>query len=316
MKKVSFDKAYQEFASTFTSSQSYFGTDAAPYVLAAFTNNKLADLAQDVITDINESEPIANMSVTDLISFAENCDFTPAGTLTTGDAKLTPKAVTADFELCYADLRGVYNGLSNSTEQGIEPAQVFMQALQEVFLSEFNKNIMQRALYASGGTGTTVYDGITGIWNQVTTNVVTGGTALSASNIIAAVESAIMELDNDVLENESDGLMVVMNQKMLRYYQSALAASGAAWGFDPATTKPRTYDGFKIETISKMADNNILVLNKPNVYLGVGNMGEFEQFNIVDFRRTTMDRKFGISIAGRFDIKLVLESQSAKWSKA
>jgi hypothetical protein len=315
MKKISFEKAYQEFASTFTSTQSYFGTDAAPYVLAAFTNNKLADLAGQLVQDINESEPIAKLGVSDLVQFGDNCDFTPSGTLTTSDVLLTPKKVWADFELCYDDLRGVYNGLANASETGIEPSQIFMNALQEVFLSEMNKNVMNRALYATGGTGTTVYDGITGIWEQITTNVVTGSSAISASNIIQAVEDTILELDNDVLENEMDGVIVLMNQKMLRYYQSALAASGAAWGYNPADGKPRTYDGFRIETLSKMADNNIIVVNTNNIALGVGNMGEFEQFTMVDFRRTTLDKKFGMSIAGRFDIKVILESQASKWYK-
>ena len=313
MKKVSFDKAYQEFASTFTSTQSYFGTDAAPYVLAAFTNNKLADIAGQIVTDINESEPIARMSVTDLVQFGDNCDFTPLGTLSTDDVKLTPCKVWADFELCYDNLRGVYNGLANATETGIEPAQVFMQALQETFLSEFNKSVMTRALYATGGTGTTVYDCITGIVPQIVTNALTGATP-SASTIIGIVESLFLTLDNDVLENEMDDVLVLMNQKNLRKYQSALAASGAVWGYNPADQKPRTYDGYQIETISKMADGDIIVLNRKNIALGVGSMGEFEQFSIVDFRRTTMDRKFGMSISGRFDIKLVLEAQSAKYT--
>ena len=120
MKKVSFDKAYQEFASTFTSTQSYFGTDAAPYVLAAFTNNKLADLAGTIVQDINESAPIARMSVDSaLVQYGDNCTWTPAGALSTDDVKLTPCKLWADFEMCYDDLRGVYNALSNASEQGI-----------------------------------------------------------------------------------------------------------------------------------------------------------------------------------------------------
>ncbi len=315
MKKESFDKAYQAFASTFTSTQSYFGTDAAPYVLAAFTNNKLADLAGTIVQDINESAPIARMSVSGLVQFGDNCSWTPSGSLSTDDVKLTPCKIWADFDMCYDDLRGVYNGLQNASETGIEPAQAFMNALQEVFLSEYNKNIMDRALYATGGTGTTKYDCVTGIWNQVTTNKVTGSSALTTSNIIAAVEATIQKLSNDVLENAMDNVVVIMNQKMLRIYQSALAASGAAWGFNPAVEKPRTYDGFRIETISKMADNHILVISTDNIALGVGSMGEFEQFQIIDFRRTTGDRKFGISIAGRFDVKVILEAQAAKWYK-
>lgn len=315
MKKESFDKAYQAFASTFTSSQSYFGTDAAPYVLAAFTNNKLADLAQEVIQDINDKAPIAKLSVSNLVQFGDNCTWSPSGTVTTSDVKLVPCKIWADYEMCYDDLRGVYNAISNASETGIEPAQAFMQALQTAFLSEFNKAVMDRALYATGGTGTTKYDCVTGIWEQVTTNKVTGSSALTAANIIAAVEATIQTLGNDVLENGMDNVMVLMNQKTLRIYQSALAASGAAWGFNPATEKPRTYDGFRIETLSRMADNHILVLSKDNLYLGVGSMGEFEQFQLIDFRRTTGDRKFGISIAGRFDIKVIYENECAKWYK-
>lgn len=315
MKKESFDKAYQAFASTFTSSQSYFGTDAAPYVLAAFTNNKLADLAQEVIQDINDKAPIAKLSVSNLVQFGDNCTWSPSGTVATSDVKLVPCKIWADYEMCYDDLRGVYNAISNASETGIEPAQAFMQALQTAFLSEFNKAVMDRALYATGGTGTTKYDCVTGIWEQVTTNKVTGSSALTASNIIAAVEATIQKLGNDVLENGMDNVMVLMNQKTLRIYQSALAASGAAWGFNPATEKPRTYDGFRIETLSRMADNHILVLSKDNLYLGVGSMGEFEQFQLIDFRRTTGDRKFGISIAGRFDIKVIYENECAKWYK-
>lgn len=315
MKKESFEKAYQAFASTFTSTQSYFGTDAAPYVLAAFTNNKLADLAGTIVQDINDKAPIAKMSVSNLVQFGDNCTWSPSGTVATSDVKLVPCKIWADYEMCYDDLRGVYNGLQNASEQGIEPAQAFMSALQEVFLSEFNKNIMQRALYATGGTGTTVNDCVTGIWEQIITNKVTGSSALTSSNIIAAVEATIQKLDNDVLENAMDNVIVLMNQKMLRIYQSALAASGAAWGFNPATEKPRTYDGFRIETISKMADNHIIVISTDNIALGVGSMGEFEQFQIIDFRRTTGDRKFGLSIAGRFDVKVIYEAQAAKWYK-
>lgn len=318
MGKYSFDKVYQEFASTLTNTQSYFGTDAAPYVLAAFTQNKLANLAGTIVEDINESAPIGKMSIASAVAFADNCDFTPVGTLSVSDVKLTPCAVILDHEICYKDLRAVYNGLSVASQQGAEPGDVFMTALQEVLLSEFNKQIMDRALYATGGTGSTVYDCITGVWNQITTNVTTGGTGstLTSSNIIGITETMIQSLGNDVLENADDSLVVVMNQKTLRIYQQALAASGAAWGFNPAEQKPRTYDGFRIETISKMADNNLMVFDTKNLALGVGAMDEFSQFSMVDFRTTTMDRKLGITLAGRFDIKLVLESEAAKWYKA
>ena len=311
--KYSFEKAYAEFASTLTDNTSYFGTDAAPWVLAALTQNKLADLAGNTVQDINESAPIGKLSVADAVQYGQHCDFTPSGTTTLANVLLTPKEIWLDHEICYDDLRGVYNGLSNATEAGIEPGAAFMQALQEAYISAFNKAVMQQALYSATGTSMS----ITGMIPQITTNVTNiASSAITKSTIIATMENLILSLGStqggmDTLENGEDGLVWMMNQRTLKLYQFALAASGAAWNQNPVDGKPRTMDGHRIETISSMSNGDIVLIDTSNIALGVGSMNEFASFSMVDFRKTTLDRKLGMTLQGRFDIKVLYEAEAA-----
>lgn len=300
-----------DFATTLSETQSYIGEAALPYVTAAFMKNRTADSGIKIVEDIIKSAFVAKLAGTNLVQVGKHCDFTPAGTITASEVELSPKEFFIDIELCYAELEALWNGLTSGNENTQDAGADFNNALQGVIIDAMNagfEDTVWNGVYDA--TGTTVTSNFNGISSQITTNVVTGTTGLTKSNIIAAVDALVAELPSVVLEDVSN-LKIYMNPKMLLYYKQALMALGLN---TPADAMPATYDGIPIYTVTKIADNELFAIQPSNIALGVGAMDNFSQLIIKDMRESTLDNKVRMKLQGKADVKVIYEAEAAKWS--
>ena len=299
-----------DFATTLSETQSYIGEAALPYVTAAFMKNKTVDSGIKVIEDIIKYAYVAKLAGSNLVQVGTHCNFTPAGTITAGEVKLTPCEFFIDIELCYEDLENLWNGLNSGNLNTQDLGADFNQALQGVLIDAMNQGFETAIWQADGTTGNTWCEGFTGITEQIVTNVVTGAT-LTKSNIVAAIDALVAKLPSVVLEDLS-GLKIYMNPKMAMFYKQALMSLGIN---TPAEAQLTTYDGIPIYQVVKIADNVIVAIQPQNIALGVSAMDNFSQLIIKDMRESTLDNKVRMKIQGKADVKVIYEAEAAKYVK-
>jgi hypothetical protein len=295
-----------DFATTLTDSQSYIGEQALNYILAAFLKNKTADAGVTIVQDIKQSAKIAKLSGSSLVHVGNNCSFAATGTLVAAEAQLTPKTMFINVELCYNDLEALWNAVDGANQNSQNITADFNNALIGVLTDAMNTNfedaIWNGVYVATGTTVTTLFDGID---QQITSHALTGSTFTKA-NIVGFVDAAMNAVPEAVLEDTA-GLRIWMNNKSALYYKQALMSLGLN---TPADTMLTTYDGIQINTIGKISDNKLYIINPKNIALGVGAMDNFSQLQILDMRQTTGDNSIRLKLQGKVDVKLVYEAEA------
>jgi len=294
-----------DFATTLNETQSYIGELALPYITAAFLKNRTVDSGVRVVEDIVKYAYIAKLAGSNLVQVGQSCDFSASGTLSATEAKLEPCTLHIDIELCYKDLEALWNGISSGNLNTQDAGADLQAALSDVLIDAMNQSFEDKMWNYTGTTGCT----IVGISNQIVTNVVSGTTGLTKTNIIAAVDALVAKLPSVVLEDVSN-LKIYMNPKSLLYYKQALMALGIN---TPADAMPATYDGIPIYTVVKIADNEMFAIQPQNIAVGVGAMDNFSQLVIKDMRESTLDNKVRMKLQGNVDVKVIYEAEAAKW---
>lgn len=294
-----------DFATTLSESQSYIGELALPYITKAFMKNKTVDTGIRVIDDIVLYAYVAKLTGSNLVQSGTHCAFSASGTLTAGEVKLEPCELFIDIELCYEDLEPLWNGLDSGNLNTQDLGADFMAALQNVLIDGMNQGF-EEAIWT---TTTGSCSGITSIPAQITTNAVTGAT-LSKSNIVAAVDALVAALPSVILE-DYENLGIYMNPKNQLYYKQALMSLGIN---TPAEAQLTTYDGIPIYSIVKVPDANMVAIRPDNIALGVSAMDAFSQLVIKDMRESTLDNKVRMKIQGKADVKVIYESEAAKFT--
>lgn len=296
-----------DFSTTLTETQSYIGEQALQYVLAAFLKNKTADAGATIVQDIKQSAFVAKLSGTNLVQVGSNCSFSASGTLTAGEVELKPQEMFINVELCYKDLEALWNAVDSANQSTQSLTADFNNALKGVLIDAMN-NAFEDAIWngvsGNGSTNLLLFDGISA---QITSHALTGSTFTKA-NIVGFIDSLIGALPEAVLENPKD-LKIFMNNKSALLYQQALMSLGFN---TPADAMPKTYDGFEIYTIGKIAANKAYAMQASNIAIGLSAMDNFSQLQILDMRDKTGDNTIRMKLQGKVAVKLIYEAEAAK----
>lgn len=302
-----------DFASTLTNSTTYAGEQLESYILKAFTASKFVESipAQNVISDIIFKTKIGKLDGANLVQVGENCTFNDSGSITASEAVLEPKPFFINIQLCYEDLEPIFNSLNNGSLNEQELQASFASALTEIMISKMNEttqDVFINGVYVS--TGTTALSQFNGIDAQITTNVVTGSSALTASNIIAALSALVLAVPENVLEKED--LTIYMNRKTLQLYFNALAAMAS---LTPQDTMTPNYMGIPIVTVPTIAANKMYCLQTANIFVGVGAVNDLTNVQIIDMKPLGQGNNVRMILQGKVDCKLGWEAEAAKWYK-
>lgn len=302
----------ENFVETITNSTTYCGEQLESYILKCFTKSKFVESlpAQNIISNIVYKTKIGRLDGSDLVQCGDACQFTDGGSLVASDVTLEPKPFFINKELCYSDLEPIFNSLNTGALSREELSAQFSSALADLLVSKMNyavQNVFINGVYVSGGTGCTdMFDGIDG---QIVTNVYTGTSALTKSNIIAELGNLVQEIPECVLEN--DDLTIYMNRKTLQLYFDALAALASLTPLD--TMKPN-YMGIPIVTVPTIAANTMYAFQTSNVFVGVGALDEFSSLEIINMRPLGQGNNVRLILQGKADCKLAWEAEAAKWT--
>lgn len=298
----------QNFIATITNSTSYDGERLASYILKAFTASKFVESlpAQNVISDIVLKTKIGKLDGDNLIQCGDACSFQDGGDLVASESVLYPQPLFINKEICYADLEPIYNSLNTGAMSKEELSSAFATALTDLLVSKMAEATQE--MYINGSTGSTgCTNQISGLDEQIVTNVVTGAT-LTKSNIIAALSSLVNGLPENVLEK--DDVTIYMNRKTLQLYWDALAALAS---LTPLDTMQPQYMGIPIVTVPVIKKDKMYIFQKSNIFVGVGSTAEFAQLAIINMRPLGQGNAVRLILQGKGDVKIGWEEEAAKY---
>lgn len=237
---------------------------------------------------------LPNLSFTGGLT-AETCDFTATGTVAAADRVLTLKGLSKDIEICYKDLRSLWDALeaSKSFQNGDAPA-IFQAALIDL-LGKTVRNEVENQIWTGDGTTNEIL-GFVPAW-LLDGNVVdvTGATTLTKSNIVAEVEKAISQAPSAVV-NQTEKPLIYMNPTTARLFAFAQQALGYLDKFNADNPIPFRFAGeFDIAQCNGVPANTFAIARQDNLFLGFGDSGDVDDIRIVDMRTTTADRKMRLS---------------------
>jgi hypothetical protein len=293
---------------TITNSTSYDGERLASYILKAFTASKFVESlpAQNVISDIVLKTKIGKLDGSGLVQCGSACSFTDGGTLVASEAVLFPQPLFINKEICYEDLEPIYNSLNTGAMSKEELSASFATALTDLLVSKMAEATQEMYINGTtGGTGCT--NQISGLDEQIVSNVATGAT-LTKSNIIAELSKLVGKVPENVLEK--DDLTLYMSRKTLQLYFDALAALAS---LTPLDTMTPNYMGIPIVTVPTIKANKMYILQKSNIFVGVGSTAEFAQVSIINMRPLGQGNSVRLILQGKADMKLGWEAEAAKW---
>ena len=182
----------------------------------------------------------------------------------------------------------------------------FATALTDLLVSKMAEATQEN--YINGSTGSTGCTNLfSGMDEQIVTNIVTGAT-LTKGNIIASLSSLVQGLPENVLEK--DDVVIYMNRKTLQLYWDALAALAALTPLDTLTPQ---YMGIPIITIPVIKANKMYIIQKSNIFVGVGSTAEFAQLSIINMRPLGQGNSVKLILQGKCDMKLGWEAEAAKY---
>jgi len=299
-----------EFATTFVESTSYCGESAEEFVLACILKNRLADSGVKIVPDIIKSAAVSKLSGKDMVQCGDHCTFSPSGTVTVSEVLLVPCLYYIDLQLCFQELVGIWNGLNGGNLNTQDLSVDFNRALVDLLVGTMGEHV--ESVIWKGSTGVTSPSGctcsVTSIEDQITTHALhSTGVTITKANVIGYVDELMAALPACVLEDPSK-LKIYMNSKTALYYRQALAALGIIL---PSDSAPMTYDGLEIVVIGAIPDNKIFAFQPENVALGISSMDNMTTVNILNMREHNLDNSVRMSIAVKFDVKVIYEAEAA-----
>ena len=268
---------------------SYAGEFAGKYVSAALlTGNTIANGLIEVKPNVKFKEVLKRVDLSGAIANA-TCDFTAAGTVALTEKIIEPKELQVNLELCktpfQSDWEAVSMGYSAHDNLPSTFSDYFIGLMAEQIAEQTETDIW------SGAAGAGTFDGFKTLLNADAGH--TGakkivGVAITSANVIAQLELVEAQIPNSVYDKED--LFIYASQNVFRAYKSALGgfqangqgASGYMSQGQNQDIDVQYFNGVKIVACNGLADNNIIVSQKSNLFFATGLLSDHNEVKVLD----------------------------------
>jgi len=268
---------------------SYAGEFAGKYVSAALlTGNTIANGLIEVKPNVKFKEVLKRVDLSGAIANA-TCDFTSAGTVALTEKIIEPKELQVNLELCktpfQSDFEAVSMGYSAHDNLPSTFSDYFIGLMAEQIAEQTETDIW------SGAAGAGTFDGFKTLLNADAGH--TGakkitGQAITSANVIAQLELVEAQIPNSVYDKED--LFIYASQNVFRAYKSALGgfqangqgASGYMAQGQNQDIDVQYFNGVKIVACNGLADNNIIVSQKSNLFFATGLLSDHNEVKVLD----------------------------------
>ena len=268
---------------------SYYGVFAGKYVSASLlTGNTIANGLIEVKPNVKFKEVLKRVDLSGAIANA-TCDFTSAGTVALTEKIIEPKELQVNLELCktpfQSDWEAVSMGYSAHDNLPSTFSDYFIGLMAEQIAEQTETDIW------SGAAGAGTFDGFKTLLNADAGH--TGakkivGEAITSSNVIAQLELVEAQIPNSVYDKED--LFIYASQNVFRAYKSSLGgfqsggqgASGYMSQGQNQDIDVQYFNGVKIVACNGLADNNIIVSQKSNLFFATGLLSDHNEVKVLD----------------------------------
>ena len=268
---------------------SYAGEFAGKYVSAALlTGNTIANGLIEVKPNVKFKEVLQRVDLSGAIANA-TCDFTTAGTVALTEKIIEPKELQVNLELCktpfQSDWEAVSMGYSAHDNLPSTFSDYFIGLMAEQIAEQTETDIW------SGAAGAGTFDGFKTLLNADAGH--TGakkivGEAITSANVIAQLELVEAQIPNSVYDKED--LFIYASQNVFRAYKSSLGgfqsggqgASGYMAQGQNQDIDVQYFNGVKIVACNGLADNNIIVSQKSNLFFATGLLSDHNEVKVLD----------------------------------
>jgi hypothetical protein len=271
----------------FNVTSNYAGKAAGFYISAALKQATSLDYLT-MIENIKYKSNIQRMEGSNLVRNAE-CDFTDYGTLALTEKVLEPKNLQINIDLCKANLLSSWEALQMRAGAGAPPPASF----DDYVISYMGEII-------ANGTETSVWEGVTatqgeftgflgaavgyllpGVDATVIQSAASG--AYTAANIIANLQT----LTSDAAANvpnilRKEDTHIYMNAQVYSFYISAVSTLGYVNAYNMNGDYEPVFEGYKIAVCPGMADNQLVMAEKSNMFFGTDLLSDATRISILD----------------------------------
>ena len=208
------------------------------------------------------------------------CTFQPTGDVDLDEKSATLKALQLNLEICKSEFLSRWSASqmgfgANLGEIPANEREALLKEMSGLISASIERNIWNGVSATAGQFGG-IYTELNGDANA---NDVTG-VALTPANIIAEMGKLLDATPVEVLQ--SPNFKFAMSKKAHQKYVRAL---GTAYFSQPANS----FEGYEIEVLNGLTDNQMLTYDRDNLVFLTGLVGEGNEIRTIDMAETTGD---------------------------
>jgi hypothetical protein len=269
----------------------YAGEFAGEYIAAAlFSGNTLANGGVTIKSNVKYQEVIKKLAVGSIIVDG-TCDFTTENDVVTLTERiLTPEEFQVNLQLCKKDFRSDWEAMQMgvSAYDNLPPKFAdYLIAYVAAKVAEKTEQNIWRGVTANAGE----FDGFTTKFLADATVIDVAGTAaIIPANVIAKMGDTVDLLPSSLYGSED--LFLYVSQNVAKAYVRALGGfsllTGGAAGTDDKGTQwyngsgGLSFDGINIFVANGLADNNMVLAQRSNLFFGTGLLSDQNEVKVLD----------------------------------
>ena len=267
----------------------YAGEFAGKYVSAALlTGNTIANGLIEVKPNIKFKEVLKRVDLSGAIANA-TCDFTTAGTVALTEKIIEPKELQVNLELCKTPFQSDWEAVS----MGYSAHDNLPKTFSDYFIGLMAEQIAEQTETDiwSGAAGAGTFDGFKTLLNADAGH--TGakkivGEAITSTNVVAQLSLVEAQISDSVYDKED--LFIYASQNVFRAYKSSLGGfqangQGGNGYMSQGSNQDidvQYFNGVKIVACNGLADNNVIVSQKSNLFFGTGLLSDHNEVKVLD----------------------------------
>lgn len=269
------------------------------------------------LESVIESNTVQAISVKDGIKYKDNlpnldttgdwtaasCNFTPTGTVDTEDRELVLVGLDWEREICLKDALRLWDSETMGKEYpGANLPTIFQSFLLADQVAKAAAAI-ENMIWQGPGTSGTFLGFIPRFLLDSGVPKVTSPVAITSSNVIDKFRATLAIVPRAILDAATPPKMFIP-PSVLEAFIDSQQDLGYLDKYNADNPIPYQFRGrYELVVCNGMPDNTIVVARPENLWFGCGDLGDTNTIEMVDFRKTTMDKKIGFQMTAGMNVQ-------------
>lgn len=271
-------------ATTVTVNSNYVGKEAGEIIRRAFAEADTLRLnLVSSLVDIDFQVHLRQFQYANGIT-GYTCGFTPQGSVTLSEKKLTPKKHKNELEICKEDLRQIWSSatMGFSAHNNNMPTDVEQALLAEIL--EDQAVWLDGKIWNADSSGSDEFDGFLTLFDadgniiKANNGITPIGADITEANVESELKKALAVIPKSI---RRDNLKVVVSSDVFQAYSFYLVSKGIA-NDGTADSKVAKFGKYELTENNGLPSNTILAYDVKNLYFGTGLMQDHNEIRIKD----------------------------------